>query len=65
MARSGLRAKTIHKQDGDEGHAQIDETNQHGLPERGVEAAARLRENRRQIIENGVDAGDLLEKCNH
>src|ERR1039458_8363684 len=60
-----LAAQAIHQPDGHEGHSQIDQSHQHRLPEFGVDASARLHEDGGQIIENGVDAGDLLEERNH
>ena len=60
-----LAAQSVNEPDRHEGHPQVDQADQHGLLEGGVGAPARLGENGGQIIEDGVDAGDLLKERNH
>ena len=52
ISQQRLAPQPIHEPDRHEGHAQIDQAHQHRLFERGVGAAARLRENSGQIVED-------------
>ena len=57
-----LAPQAIDEPDGHDGHDDVDQADEHGLTERSAHAAARLREDRRQVIEDRVDAGDLLKE---
>ena len=57
-----LAAQAIDEPDRDDRHADVDQADEHGLAERVADAAAGLREDRRQVVEDRVDAGDLLEE---
>ena len=63
MARSGLRPRRSTNRMATKVMPRLTRPTSTACQNAALDAAARLRENRRQIIKDGVDAGDLLEKC--
>jgi hypothetical protein len=57
-----LAAQPINEPDRNDSHDHVDQADDHGLAERVAHAAAGLREYRRQVVEDRVDAGDLLKE---
>src|SRR5258706_1944930 len=57
-------AEAVDEPNRDQGHANVDQTDQHRLSKRRCQATTRSREDGRQVVENRIDAGNLLEESN-